>query len=351
MICRPAMLAAVCGVAALSSCGGQELDREAWVNLQSLGTTWTGPWGSDTQGSTGPIGVTGESGADEWLYAERSGTLCSTTRPSDDNSSWRCGLTNVAISGRPAASDTFRNSGNCAVVAWRNSSGTMTWQVESVAASGLCELNHNLFAPSTISGSIDAAPAVASYDDGTTQVYWAFAGRTSDGALLYRSYAATGSNRDFSGTWSANWGAKTDRALKAGSSPAAVSWSSQSFHIFIRGTDDNLYIRSLNLSPSETWGSWTSLGFPVDYPAPFADVTLASDPSVGSRGFGMLDVCVLGSDIHVYCRSYASGSWGAWTSKGSPSGGGYGAPAVTTDGTDAWVFVKDSSGFPHARAL
>jgi hypothetical protein len=180
----------------------------------------------------------------------------------------------------------------------------------------------------------------------------AFARRSSDGALMYSLYVGYGANRAYQGGFYFGWTVGPyGGALKAGSSPAAislapasVSLADQTTYVFVRGTDDALYY----LTYDGWWSSWRSLGIPLDPRPPFQQVRVGSDPSVGSTGPGKLDVCVVGTDSAVWCRSLDAGTWGAWAYKSFPVGGAGGAPAVS-NGT---VFVRDAMADQvHARSL
>ncbi len=327
------------------------VDQESDVNQQALSTSWTGPWGDDsTTYSSAPAASGKYSGT--WFYAIASGggSVAMTLKYTDSSST--LGNVTTAITGRLSVAPT-KDPNGCELLAHRDSStGKLVWALEQyVSGFALCSYINTSPYSSAVADTIDTSPAIASYVDGSDQVYWAFAGRASDGALLYGTYFGSDPNPgNGTGYWT-GMAAKTDGALKGGSSPAAVSWGTNRVDIFVRGTDDNLYWRNITYSclpfPNPcgfVWSSWTGLGAPSG--------GVASDPAVASKGANKLDVCVLrGSDGNVACRSYNSGWDTGFRDCGAPTGGTNSAPTVTTNstGSETQVFVRNSSNKFYGR--
>jgi hypothetical protein len=113
-------------------------------------------------------------------------------------------------------------------------------------------------------------------------------------------------------------------------SPAVETWEGGSLAIYLRGTDRNVYKKSLNTS-TQQWTSWQGLGSP-------SGVASVSDPGVVSWAAGRTDVVVRG-DASVFIMS--TPTWGSWQSLGSPPNGAQSAPVVTSWGPNHLdVFVR-----------
>jgi len=339
------------------ACGPQSnAPTEVEFNRSALTTSWTGPWASGGA-TSGPIGINGNRPY-WWLYAERSGAIDS-IEGDGAGGSWNTGISSGTITNRPQLTNNWVSPAGslyCSTIAWKNNSGTMSWQVEFMNLSSECVLNDAFDGPHTVSGTIDSAPAIVSYEFyfffNYYQTYTAYARRASDGALMFSTYSDTGSDRAYGGTFSSwnvgSYGGSYSGTIKAGSSPAAIAAYPNDVRIFIRGTDDALYYIS---HTNGSFGSWVSLGIPFDARPPFSDVFVGSDPSAGTCN-GEYYVCVTGTDGNVWCISTTSGNWGSWSNKAYPGNNqASGAPAVTgcTPDDEPWVYVRDTNSQMFAR--
>lgn len=97
---------------------------------------------------------------------------------------------------------------------------------------------------------------------------------------------------DYNGSWSGHQGL----AGVLTSSPVAVSWGPGHVAVFTRGQANDVWFRQ---RIAGAWGPWETLG------GNFAGV----DPAVASRGAGLIDVFMKGSDNQYYVRSYNGFSW------------------------------------------
>src|SRR5262249_20630969 len=129
----------------------------------------------------------------------------------------------------------------------RKSNGTMAYAVGTfVDIEQPC--TYSLSTPTTVSGTIDTGPSIASWRDvDGGQAYVAFAGKASNGHLLVNTYR---------GSW-AGWVEILDGAMMAGSDPAGVIASDGGATVFVRGTDSALYKKTGTLSGTTwTWSGW-----------------------------------------------------------------------------------------------
>ncbi len=310
--------------------------REVTQARQALGTSWTGPWGSNAQGVSGVVGTRGTVGGN-WLYNTMNATLQGSHKYYDDNATWTTGLTPSPGTqlGRPAVTQTKVPSGGgafCDLVAWRNSTNSqMVWQVETGGIGSYCELNAGLSAAAQVSGAIYGAPAIASWENGLNQIYLAVAAKNSGNCpnagtcLQFTTY----SHANATGGSFAAWTERTDGALKPDYSPDAISITPNRADIFVVGTDSTVYARTVTMSLGIlTWGGWLGLGG-YSY----------SSPSVASKSATGMKMCIIGSDFNIQCNTYTNGSWSGFSSCGSPTGFGASDVEVATDGTDYWVFA------------
>lgn len=206
------------------------------------------------------------------------------------------GTTYGPIAGRPSVTRQM-SSDDCEVVAWRDpATSTMKLAFEVFATSyslcppfpgNCCTLTGT--SPTSVSGTIDNPPAIASYRLMTncgkgcisyvTHI-WAFTSRASDDRMLYNHYTCSGCITG--GTWG-GWTALTggsDGTLKHGSSPAVMSQpGSDKIDIFVWDPNNKLAHRVLTPSTG-SFGSWEDLG------TPGSPVVLNSDPAVGGSGIG-----------------------------------------------------------------
>ncbi len=255
-----------------------------------------------------------------------------------------------AASGTVAVGPTIHPNG-CELVAWRDAtSGLFMWGVETTLPPVYnCHLAYSTVA--ALPDPIDSSPAVASYaevtgpwyDQTVIQHYWAFARRSTDGALLYNHYQAY--TYDEPNNW-LGWAAKTDGVLQTGSAPAAVATAPNVVEIFVRGTNDYLYTRTVGIqySPPFYLNSWTGFA-PV-----MSHSTMTSDPTVAWDGYGRLDACSLKTDGNIWCVTRNSNyQWSNSRSCGQPPGGAQGAPVATRDGSDLLVYSRNGQNQVFVR--
>lgn len=141
----------------------------------------------------------------------------------------------------------------------------------------------------SLGGTLTSGPAVASTLIGQLDVF----ARGDKGQLIHNSYFG-----DWSG-WETLGG-----DIKAGSSPAVVSYGGDHIDIFVRGTNDHLWHKAWL---GGTWSAWIDLG------GPGLNGKVTSSPAVSSRAPGQLDVFVRGQDYSIWHRTYSDyGTWSAW---------------------------------------
>ena len=90
--------------------------------------------------------------------------------------------------------------------------------------------------------------------------------------------------------------------LASGTGPAADAQNANSLDVFVQGTDNALWHKSLQGS---AWSAWGSLGG-----------NLTSSPAATSPANGLIDVFVRGSDSAIWQKTYNNG-WSGWTSVGA----------------------------------
>jgi hypothetical protein len=315
-----ALLGVGCGVD-----GKDEGEEVAGVARQALSTSWTGPWGSNTATVSSGPGTSGKSGG-VWIYAERSGLLYATEKWTDTDDGWMSAAS-TQISGAPAVAVT--NFGTCDVIAWKDSSSTMTYAVEvqldppSACVPGGAE--------TTVSGTIASPPAVGTYVDGSNLNMWAIAAKNSGNCsggwcLQWNRYVAPSPLDGGFGSWTE----RTDGTMKTGLAPAAISRSSNSVDVYVVGTTDAMYRRTITVSGgTTTWSSWESLGG-----------GLSSDPGVGSNGSSSIDLCAKGGDNAIWCKTFNGTNWTPWCSCGGTATSG---PEVFYDGSgNTLVYTRGS---------
>lgn len=120
----------------------------------------------------------------------------------------------------------------------------------------------------------------------------------------------------------------------ATASPAIVRVSDTNATAFVRGSDGALWSNTLAAS---TWGtSWSSLGGPT------SSGQILGQPAAYGSSSGRIDLFVRGTDNVTYQRTFASGSWGSWTSLG---GSITDAPTVAFTSPTSWtLFARGSDG-------
>jgi len=151
------------------------------------------------------------------------------------------------------------------------------------------------------------SPALDSWQDGQLDVY----ARGSDNKL-YQKYRSGGAALS-------DWGLLDNGPV--GSSPAAVSWGTSRSDTVYVSTSGNVMLKTY----AGGWKPTYSLG------APAVGVTSSSSPSIASWAVGRLDVFVRGTDNHLWVTScqaascLSSGSFSSWavvpggTFSGSPA--------------------------------
>jgi peptidoglycan/xylan/chitin deacetylase (PgdA/CDA1 family) len=167
-------------------------------------------------------------------------------------------------------------------------------------------------AQTSVGGKIVGAPSAALAS--TTLVV---AARGTDGALWLRM--------SHSGTW----GPWQSAGGVLSAAPAVVGHADGRIDVFVRGSDDRLWTRTLPFGG--TWSGWIDLGG-----------RLSTGPAGASPGSGRVDVYVAGTDHAVWRRTRSAGQWSGWQSLGGLT---YTAPAATANpqGGEAWVFVRGTN--------
>ncbi len=225
----------------------------------------------------------------------------------------------------------------------------------------------NIGAPA---GGYNGAPATVSRNKDVCNVYV----RGNDNALWQRGY--------YNGQWHP-WGRHDDGGVLA-SKPALGSMGPDHEHVFVRGTDGNVYQKYWTAAGG--WRGWFNIGAPAGgfngAPATISrtkDVcnvyvrgndnalwqrgyydgqwhpwgrhndggVLASEPTLGSMGPDHEHVFVRGTDGKVYQKYWtAAGGWSGWFNIGQPAGGFNGAPATisrTKDVCNVYVQGNDNA--------
>ncbi len=280
-------------LAVVSGCASEEETAAppTGKKRQEILSNWTLWSGSGTGATVGPFGIGGT--VNRWLYtsAPDAGVEYGPIEGATINY-YPVPASTRESNLRPAVTNSYNSGGSvsvCQMVGFTSPGGAFAWGVEVYnLIADVCELT----SVNTVSGTIDSAPAIASYVRTSGGViyyhYWVFAARASDGAILYNHFVGTSAT---SGSWS-GWSAKTDTVLKSGSSLAVVSRAENSIDIFAVGTDDVLYTRNLAISypggtETLTWANWSSLGG-----------EFSSDPAVHGEG-NFMTVCGNGLDTSV----------------------------------------------------
>jgi peptidoglycan/xylan/chitin deacetylase (PgdA/CDA1 family) len=163
-----------------------------------------------------------------------------------------------------------------------------------------------------LGGRIVGAPSAA-----VARTTLVLAVRGTDGALWLRMSSQ--------GTWG-GW-QRLGGVLSA--APSVVGHADGRIDVFVRGSDDRLWARTLPFGGS--WSGWIDLGG-----------RLSSGPSAASGASGRVDVYVAGTDHAVWRRTRSAGAWSGWRSLGGRT---YTAPAATGNpqGGEAWVFVRGTN--------
>ncbi len=113
--------------------------------------------------------------------------------------------------------------------------------------------------------------------------------------------------------------------LEAKSKPALVSLSNRLRYMFVRGSDDQMYMRQPDAK------EWTALGG-----------KLTSAPACVSPEEGRIDCVVKGSNNEIYWKGYSNHKWSGWESLG---GNANSDPTITSWGKNRLdVFVRGANG-------
>jgi hypothetical protein len=132
------------------------------------------------------------------------------------------------------------------------------------------------------------------------------------------------------------WGAWQDLGGILTSGPAALKVGASDMQVFARGLDDSLWTRRFN-GPSESWGNWRR----VPQTGMAEGVTIASTPAAISRGAGDIIVYVRGSDNQLWMVSNEGSGWSEWSEGG---GNLASAPAGILAGGIPYLFAQTRSG-------
>jgi hypothetical protein len=143
--------------------------------------------------------------------------------------------------------------------------------------------------------------------------------RGSDNAMWRRSY-------DY---YAGGWQAWASEGGVINGAPGAASWATTRWDVFAVGGGGNLYHKWNDGSP-HAWENW---GKP-------SGVTLTGGAAATSRGVGLLDAYVRGTDQKIYQMYYTSSAGITWVTMGLfPFGTLAGDLAVTTMGTDGHLLL------------
>lgn len=107
----------------------------------------------------------------------------------------------------------------------------------------------------------------------------------------------------------------------ANSRPGVVAQKASAINAFVRGTDNAVWNAWSN-DGGATWSSWHSLSAPSG--------GAISGPIATSQGDGHLNLFVRGSGDVIWHRAWDGGPWSSWESVGSPSGGAKSGPAAVS---------------------
>jgi hypothetical protein len=115
----------------------------------------------------------------------------------------------------------------------------------------------------------------------------------------YVDVVGTGTNSEvFIQTWAGRWTGWQSIGGAARGGPAVVSYLPGYVHVFVRGTNDQLYVRAWTGS---AWTDWVTLGG-----------TLSSSPAAVSQDADLLDVFARGGDGAIWQRAWNGSAWLPW---------------------------------------
>ena len=142
------------------------------------------------------------------------------------------------------------------------------------------------------------------------------------------------------GVWG-SWVTIGGQQLASGTGPAVCGGWSTREDLFIVGTDGALWQNTLT---SSGWSGWASVG----------GSGFTSSPAAVSRGIGLIEVAVRGSDGTNNEISYANGTWGNWVNLGGQIASGTG-PALAVwsfspiGSNTVYVFYTGSDGALYCK--
>ncbi len=204
---------------------------------------------------------------------------------------------------------------------WSSSSGTV--EVAERRADGSVDLrtltSAGLSQPELLGGQVLGAPAVVRRPSGALEVYV----RGTDNQLYVKRRPSGGSFTD----WVPLGGV-------LGGAPGVSLFKDDEVHVFVRGSDAVMYHR-WSSSPGSYTG-WESLG---------GLLRLDTAPAVTSPATGRLEVVVQGTDRASYRKSF-TGTWQPF----APFGGQVeGTPAIAAPGGTLVAVVRGTDSLPYAR--
>ncbi len=167
-------------------------------------------------------------------------------------------------------------------------------------------------------GILLTEPAVGSMNPNHEQVF----GQGTDGQLFMKWWANDG------GGWR-DWSPMGAPAPGFIGRPATVSRGPQVWNVYVRGRDNALWQLAFHGRRRPIWSRHDDGG------------VLASPPAAGSMNPNHEHVFVRGTDGQVWAKWWQQGSgWSAWASLGAPPAGFVGGPAISEDATTCDLFVR-----------
>lgn len=119
--------------------------------------------------------------------------------------------------------------------------------------------------------------------------------------------------------------------LASGSGLDATSWQSGNLRVVARSPGNNIWLKSWDCCGS--WSAWSSLSSPSG--------GITSDPSITSASPNTLHVFAKGTDNALWMRQWNGATWSSWTSLGAPPGGlASGPDADSPGGNYVAVFAR-----------
>jgi hypothetical protein len=167
-------------------------------------------------------------------------------------------------------------------------------------------------------GILLTEPTVGSMNPNHEQVFV----QGTDGQLFMKWWANDG------GGWR-DWSPMGAPAPGFIGRPATVSRGPQVWNVYVRGRDNALWQLAFHGRRRPIWSRHDDGG------------VLASPPAAGSMNPNHEHVFVRGTDGQVWAKWWQQGSgWSAWASLGAPPAGFVGGPAISEDATTCDLFVR-----------